>query len=933
MNWTRCASPGFTVSLNLIHLDLENSTNCEHDALMIFSGNELIKSLCGTLSFMEMQSSINPKLHSAPGGCLSIYFYSDDSFPQVHTGFNAFHQIQDIDECESQSNPCSHLCSNFIGGFRCRCPHGYLLNHNNHTCDVMKCGQPKRLVNGHVKFVKGSKNEYLSIIQYHCNEPFYISKEKQNGNYTCSASQKWRSTGNNILPSCHYVCGQQRFGFGRIWGGKEAPSGSFPWQVHLLNDINRGGGFIIGEKWLMTAAHNMVNYGTTFRTPKEEIKVYAGHNNLDQLGSFIALNISSVYVHANYTTDYDNDIALIKLTSPITFNMKIRPVCLPPKHVDLSNREGSVSGYGVTERYDVSKNLFLFLKTAIMDFNVKLIWIFLIFMNMQKLRFVFTSVMYGEVHSPNYPEHYLAPLDEHWDLEVPPGYHIQLNFNYLKIKPSQDCRNDSLTITYNKTEMKYCGDEDLENQHHPGNLPINIPDTKLKLSLLTNEVNHGPMLPIGFSAFYHAKDVNECKKDAPCTQICINTMGSFICACHYGFKLDADQRTCLRVQCESPKNTNSRIIPVRPTYYYRDVITAQCDIGYKIIIKGEEFSNYTFDCQINGQWSLPVQCQIVHCKSPPPLLNGEVKLISGANNQYRSVMKWQCNRPYIVPDTYKATYTCNADKKWKDDQNNVMPVSPKCVLECGHPVVGLERQKRVIGGHRAPQGAFPWHAYINHNHGGGAVIAKKWILTSASVLMIKNKIIDHKLMKIYVAVRNIQNSQFLPLEIKSLHIHPLYDNADGKHYDNDVALIELEKPILYNADVMPLCLPPQGAEFTPGLTGWVSGFGETAKMKLSRYLRYTSLPLVDNQTCQNFIDNFKIPVALTDNMFCAGVPEGGKDACNGDGGGPLVTKKNGVFWATGIVSWGSECGKPGKYGVYTLVSKYINWINNTMSEN
>ncbi|KAI5618151.1 mannan-binding lectin serine protease 1 isoform X1 [Silurus asotus] len=409
MNWTRCAPPGFTVSLNLIHLDLENSTNCEHDALMVSYcfGNELIKSLCGTLSFMELQSSINPKLHSAPGGCLSIYFHSDDSFPQVHTGFNAFHQIQDIDECESLSNPCSHLCSNFIGGFRCRCPHGYLLNHNNHTCDgrevadmmerrkedmfcvqetkwerpvmlegglncfimecmeremgdpegVMKCGQPKLLVNGHVKFVKGSKNEYLSIIQYHCNEPFYISKEKQNGNYTCSASQKWRSTGNNILPSCHYVCGQQSFGFGRIWGGKVAPSGSFPWQVHLLNGIHRGGGFIIGEKWLMTAAHNMVNYGTTFPTPKEEIKVYAGHNDLEQLGSFIALNISSIYVHANYTTEYDNDIALIKLTSPITFNRKIRPVCLPPKHVDLSNREGSVSGYGVTERYEVSNKL------------------------------------------------------------------------------------------------------------------------------------------------------------------------------------------------------------------------------------------------------------------------------------------------------------------------------------------------------------------------------------------------------------------------------------------------------------------------------------------------------------------------------------------------------------------------------------------------
>lgn len=72
--------------------------------------------------------------------------------------------------------------------------------------------------------------------------------------------------------------------------------------------------------------------------------------------------------------------------------------------------------------------------------------IFIIFMTNQKWSFVFTSQMYGELHSPNYPEHYSAPLDKDWVLEVPPGYHIQLEFSYLNIKPSQDCRNDSLTV-------------------------------------------------------------------------------------------------------------------------------------------------------------------------------------------------------------------------------------------------------------------------------------------------------------------------------------------------------------------------------------------------------------------------------------------------------------------------------------------------------
>ncbi|KAK3572071.1 hypothetical protein QTP86_022307, partial [Hemibagrus guttatus] len=387
------------------------------------------------------------------------------------------------------------------------------------------------------------------------------------------------------------------------------------------------------------------------------------------------------------------------------------------------------------------------------------------------------------------------------------------------------------------------------------------------------------------------------------------------------------------VQCESQKGTNMRISPVQSTYYYKDVITAQCDVGYKIIIKGVEVSSSTLTCQSNGQWSLPLlQCHIIHCKNPPPLVNGEIIFISGAHNQYQSVIKLHCKRPYILPVTYNVTYTCDADKEWKDGQNNVLSVAPKCVVECGRPLVGLERHKRVLGGRRAPQRSFPWYAFMAPLHGGGAVIAEQWILTAAHV--ISNQIKNPKQIKVYVGVSDVQKtSKFSHLQVKSLHIHPLYNNPDGTNYDNDIALIQLEKPILYNADVMPLCLPTQDIEFTPGLTGWVSGFGRTEKIHLAKYLRYTSLPLVDKKTCQNFVDNLRDQVAFTDNMFCAGVPEGGKDACDGDGGGALVLKKDDEFLATGIVSWGHGCGIPGRYGVYTQVSRYIDWINKTMSEN
>lgn len=61
------------------------------------------------------------------------------------------------------------------------------------------------------------------------------------------------------LRVCETVCGRPAVdfaGLGRILGGEEAKENSFPWQVFLIAE-GRGGAIVIGEKWLLTAAHNL----------------------------------------------------------------------------------------------------------------------------------------------------------------------------------------------------------------------------------------------------------------------------------------------------------------------------------------------------------------------------------------------------------------------------------------------------------------------------------------------------------------------------------------------------------------------------------------------------------------------------------------------------------------------------------------------------
>lgn len=120
----------------------------------------------------------------------------------------------------------------------------------------------------------------------------------------------------------------------------------------------------------------------------------------------------------------------------------------------------------------------------------------------------------------------------------------------------------------------------------------------------------------------------------------------------------------------------------------------------------------------------------------------------------------------------------------------------------------------------------------------------------------------------------------------------------------------------------------------------VSGFGIEKignSTRLTNRLKYVHLPLVDDESCRDAFNDLKrkkLEVKrLTNNMFCAGTPEGGRDSCQGDSGSAFTLTRNGQFWAAGIVSWGVGCGLQGAYGVYTKVVEYLDWINRTMQEN
>ncbi|CAD7088553.1 unnamed protein product [Hermetia illucens] len=128
----------------------------------------------------------------------------------------------------------------------------------------------------------------------------------------------------------------------RIVGGKTASAGQFPYQVALKRSGSfLCGGSIISSTFILTAAHCVVD-GNNNAYAASLFTVVAGTTNYNSGG--VSKTGKKVYVHESYG-NFKNDIALIELSSALTFSSTIQPIALatsaPPTGASIL-----ISGWG-----------------------------------------------------------------------------------------------------------------------------------------------------------------------------------------------------------------------------------------------------------------------------------------------------------------------------------------------------------------------------------------------------------------------------------------------------------------------------------------------------------------------------------------------------------------------------------------------------------
>lgn len=244
---------------------------------------------------------------------------------------------------------------------------------------------------------------------------------------------------------------------------------------------------------------------------------------------------------------------------------------------------------------------------------------------------------------------------------------------------------------------------------------------------------------------------------------------------------------------------------------------------------------------------------------------------------------------------------------------------------------------RIVGGVASNLGSWPWlvvYGYRSRRNPnietqwlcGGALVTERHTITAAHCT-------QHPSLTMYVArlgELNLDpdvNDGADPLDIPVVRAikHPQY-----KSFQNDIAIVVLQRPVTYTNLIRPICLPfPMRNEKFVGKSPFVAGWGsQEFKGASSKQLMHVQIPIVENDGCA--VAYRTVGGDITERQLCAGGKKNQKDACQGDSGGPLMLPRGQYYYLVGVVSYGYRCATPGFPGIYTRVTSYMDWIEENL---
>ncbi|KAK3084412.1 hypothetical protein FSP39_013139 [Pinctada imbricata] len=536
---------------------------------------------------------------------------------------------------------------------------------------------------------------------------------------------------------------------------------------------------------------------------------------------------------------------------------------------------------------------------------------------------------YGFVTSPGFDDGKMYPsnIECSWVIGANSGMVVEMNFEHLDLEPSTDCKWDSVTIydglSSNETVLgTFCGSS--------------TPDT------LTSSTNGGVFIyfktdrvieKTGFKLAFTEKYITLPTPDPVTCSLGQSTCAAgqciqseWMCDGEIDCPGGDDEVNCGQCPNDQFRCMNGQCVP----------IIFKCD-GKTDCSDGSDekqclrFKNTSDELQVlySGKW-LPVCTKDTWSHN---ISNSICKKLSYSS--VRNVSSSLSNNLLFMTLRNDAN-----DDLAEDKLTNLRSLFEPSTYCPGHQAVHVSCMNNncgrrstslispyIIGGSISYAGQWPWMVAIKSGVNflcGGALVSEFWVVTAAHC--IESVHLTPQFITV-VTGSVFWNTQTADNEIRVVHIviHPEHSFI----YNADIALLRLQKKVIFNDLVRPLCLDHMFGEVNQHSLCYTSGWGVISmsnfhSTELPSTLRHAKMRIWSHSKCRNSYGS-----KIKDTMLCAGYHFGEIDTCKGDSGGPLMCKVHDNRWVlAGVTSWGeTPCGQMNKPGVYTSVKHYNAWIN------
>jgi secreted trypsin-like serine protease len=239
---------------------------------------------------------------------------------------------------------------------------------------------------------------------------------------------------------------------------------------------------------------------------------------------------------------------------------------------------------------------------------------------------------------------------------------------------------------------------------------------------------------------------------------------------------------------------------------------------------------------------------------------------------------------------------------------------------------------RIVGGSDANPSRYPYFTWLRMDKTtcAGSLIWEDIVLTAGHCL------IPGATVTAFVNRTNRLETSDYEYEraVVDFRRHPDYTKSRFSVTErNDIMVYKLASRIDPDTGVKPLRLNTSPLPPSDGQLLTVMGLGRTSDGgQLATLLQDVEVNKIDFNDC-NDGNSFNGEI-IDEQMICAGVATGGKDACAGDSGAPLVLRGGDPSQDVqmGLVSFGEGCANVNFPGVYTRVSFYNDWIKASICE-